>query len=114
MAGLDTSVSGEFNEILTFRGCSTIGGPCRFAEDTGDEDHLALGFALGAGAEYAITRHFTLGGEYLFVGFDEDLDQSITFLADDGRQFDISSGAGLDDLHVLRIKLNWLLGSGRS
>ena len=71
---------------------------------------MEVGITVGVGAEYAVTNNMSVGGEYLFAGFDEG-DDSITFVGDDGRQFDVKTNSSLD-LHVFRLKFNYRFGAG--
>jgi outer membrane immunogenic protein len=81
---------------------------CEFGDS---DDDIRVGFAAGAGFEWAWTDSVSLGAEYLFVGFgDWDEGQSLTFYADDGRQFSFEND--LDHLHVIRAKLNWRFPTG--
>jgi outer membrane immunogenic protein len=70
------------------------------------DDDIRVGWTAGAGLEWAFADSWSLGAEYLFVGFgDWDEGDSLTFYADDGRQFSFEND--LDHLHVVRAKLNW-------
>jgi outer membrane immunogenic protein len=70
------------------------------------DDSIRVGWTVGAGLEWAFADNWSLGAEYLFVGFgDWDEGPSLTFYADDGRQFTFEDD--LDHLHVVRAKLNW-------
>jgi outer membrane immunogenic protein len=46
--------------------CLTFGGPCL----AGAATHNLFGWAAGGGAEYALTSHVSLKGEYLFVSLE--------------------------------------------
>ncbi len=117
LAGVDSSASGTFEELPGGPGCDPSGDPadsCRFLDDDDDGNDYEIGFAIGAGAEYAFTNHLSLGVEYLYVGLDGDESQSLTFLGDDGRRFDVTRDSSLDDLHKVSVRLNWLFGPNGS
>jgi outer membrane immunogenic protein len=100
LAGLD-GLSGSFEEDTTVLDGVDWCNNCEFGDS---DDEIQVGYAIGAGGEWAFTETLSLGAEYLFLGFNEDDGASITFHGDDGRSF--SFERDLDDLHVVRVKLN--------
>jgi outer membrane immunogenic protein len=70
------------------------------------DDDIRVGFTVGGGLEWAFADNWSLGAEYLYVGFgDWDTGDSLTFYADDGRAFSFEND--LDHLNIVRAKLNW-------
>jgi opacity protein-like surface antigen len=96
LAGVE-GLSGTF----TPSGLNWCDGGCFFGKS---DDETQVGFAIGAGGEWAVSDTVSVGAEYLFLGFDEDDGPSLTFFGDDGREFTIQRG--VDDLSIFRLKLN--------
>jgi outer membrane immunogenic protein len=91
-------LSGEFNKDDDKDWCKD----CDFGDDT--DDDIRVGFAAGVGGEYAFTNSFSFGAEYLFLGFDDEGGESLTFFGDDGRSFSFEND--IDDIHMIRGKIN--------
>jgi outer membrane immunogenic protein len=104
LAGVQ-GLSGSFDDTDGVGWCEVNDSdqPCGFFGDS--DDHIQVGFAAGAGFEWAWTDNVSFGLEYLFLGFDDDNGDKLTFYGDDGRSFAFEDE--LDHLHVVRAKLNW-------
>ena len=76
LAGVEP-VSGTFDNEFVGKGGSVdfCGKGCFFEDDDGDD--VEVGITVGVGGEYAITNNMSVGGEYLFAGFDEATTQSL-------------------------------------
>lgn len=67
-------------------------------DDTQVSDDIRTGLVAGVGAEFMVTNNFTVKGEYLFVGLEDDT----VFTADD-------DDATVDsDAHIIRVGVNYL------
>ena len=66
-----------------------------------------IGFALGAGVEYALGRNWTAKGEYLYHNFGK----TSTVLADPANPGLSYTTRGTDSIHVLRFGLNYQFAS---
>lgn len=74
-------------------GSATVGIP---GVGTFDEDETYVGYAIGAGVEYAVTDSVTVKGEYLYADFgSKDFSDGVTTLSTDL------------DAHVVRVGLNY-------
>jgi opacity protein-like surface antigen len=101
LAGIRDSLRGDFD----FSGLGWC-DDCSFSEDS--DESVEVGFTVGGGAEYAVTNNLVFGLEYLFTQIDYGSDKSVTFFADDGRQFDIEHSGEINDFHVVRARMSWL------
>jgi outer membrane immunogenic protein len=104
-ADIDTSLKGSFKEVGA--GCDK----CGFVEDDEDEDEIKVGFAVGAGAKYALTDNLSIGFKYLYVDFGEE-EQELTFRgpasSTGSGQSELTFERELDlDMHVVRGEVNW-------
>jgi outer membrane immunogenic protein len=83
------------------------GGGCGFVGDLPSQTFYQFGYAIGAGLEWAVTNHVTVGLEYLFVGLPWGKQtNTATFYGDDGRSFDVNHTVGFDDLQMIKLKVN--------
>jgi opacity protein-like surface antigen len=83
------------------------GGECGFLGDLPSKSFFQFGYAIGAGLEWAVTNHVTVGLEYLFVGLPWGKQtNTATFYGDDGRSFDVNHTVGFDDLQMIKLKVN--------
>jgi opacity protein-like surface antigen len=102
----DERIEGAFDTtgaLITCSDCTFTGGE--------SDTNLRVGLVLGAGGEYGITSNMRLGFEYLFTHFFDDDPNSITFLADSGRQFDVELGGESTDTHAFRLRLSYAFGA---
>jgi outer membrane immunogenic protein len=83
-------------------------GDCFFDRPYQSSSFYQFGYAAGVGIEYAFTNHITFGLEYLFVGLSGGQTNTVTFYGDDGRAFNINQTVGLDNIQMVRAKLNFL------
>jgi outer membrane immunogenic protein len=68
---------------------------------SGSDSKTAWGWALGAGAEYAITENMTMKAEYVYVDLGSVKSE---FVYDDGGPFNLKSDI---NMHTVKVGLNW-------
>ena len=68
---------------------------------SGSDSHTALGWALGAGAEYAITDSMTMKVEYVYVDLGSVKSK---FEYDDGGPYNLKTDI---NMHTVKVGLNW-------
>jgi opacity protein-like surface antigen len=112
LAGVESSISGSFDPDENLPGTVNPGwcDDCTFGPGESNDD-IRVGYAVGAGGEYAFTNRVSLGLQYLYMHFEDDQTSSITFHGDDGRAFDVEADTSLDDVHSFTARLNVLVGS---
>lgn len=103
IAKVENSLRGRFNDT---NGVGWCDGGCYFGNAKSGSDY-EVGVAVGGGAEYAFNNMVTVGLEYLWVNFDDDGGNELTFIADDSRSFSFKQD-GLDDIHTFKGKINFL------
>jgi outer membrane immunogenic protein len=111
IAGVENSISGEFDELGGKNDAVDFCQDGCFFEDADEGDDTQLGIAVGVGGEYAFTNNMSFGLQYLYTHFDESDGNSITFVGDDGRQFDVELGGGIEDLHSVTARWTWRFGA---
>jgi outer membrane immunogenic protein len=110
IAGIENSISGDFDELGGKGSVDFCQDGC-FFEDGDEGDDTQLGIVLGVGGEYAFTNNVSFGLQYLWTHFDDSDGNSITFVGDDERQFDVELGGGIEDLHSITARLTWRFGA---
>jgi outer membrane immunogenic protein len=102
---------GQFNvhQATTFvlgSGCSPLGSPaCEGGRTSGTFDQL--GFAVGGGAEWMLSPHWTLKGEYLFMDFGKEYYALPGTTTPGGSTPYVETFAAQQQMQVIRAGLNY-------
>jgi outer membrane immunogenic protein len=90
-------------EAETEDNCTT--GACSGTTASADEDDILFGWFLGAGLEYALGRHWSVGAEYRFFHVNDDLQPDGSSSAPS----DVAQTVDFNPIHSARasVKFRW-------